>query len=295
MKEKIAALATEKLHPKAVSLHTLSSLEIVKLMNQEDERVPSAVRKQLPHIATAVEGIVSSLSSGGRLFYVGAGTSGRLGILDASECPPTFGVSPNLVQGIIAGGRKAVFVSVEGAEDSQTQGKAALLRKKLTSRDAVVGVSASGRTPFVLGALKHAGKVGAFTVGVTCHGKGRLLKHCEVGIAVEVGPEIIAGSTRLKAGTAQKMVLNMLSTAAMIRLGRVHSHYMVDLLPRSEKLVERQKRIVMALAGVSTKEAERLLKKAGGDVRRAVTLASGRAAGLDRGTWRPGVRKDSRG
>jgi len=270
MKEKIRDLWTERSNPHTERLGESSTLEVLSLINQEDVDVPFAVTLVLESLARFVDEAALRLKSGGRLFYVGAGTSGRLGILDASECPPTFGTDPELVQGIIAGGDPAVFKAIEGAEDKEEEGALVLERKKLSAKDCVVGLSASGRTPFVLGALKYAKKQKALTAGVTCNPDATLTKCSEFIFPLDVGPEVIAGSSRLKCGTAQKMILNMISTAVMIRLGKVKGNKMVDLIPKSEKLWERAIGLVMDELRVSEKEAERLLKESGGSVRQAL-------------------------
>lgn len=274
MKEKIGLLATERSNPKSERLDELSTLDVLRLMNQEDQRVPRAIRPVLSKLAAFVDEGAKRLANGGRLFYVGAGTSGRLGILDASECPPTFGTNPNLVQGIMAGGQSAVFKAVEGAEDNEDAGAASLKKKKLTSKDCVVGLSASGRTPFVVGALKFARKKKAMTAAITCNPKARMLALCNVPLVPEVGPEIIAGSTRLKCGTAEKMILNMISTGILIKLGKVNGNRMIDLVPKSRKLWERAKGLVMEAVEVGEKEAQRLLHQAAGSARRAIATAS---------------------
>jgi len=276
MKEKIRSLWTERSNPRSERLDEASTLEILSLMNHEDVDVPFAVTLVLESLAHFVDGASLRLKAGGRLFYVGAGTSGRLGILDASECPPTFGTEPELVQGIIAGGNPAVFKAVEGAEDKESEGAKALIRKKLSKKDCVVGLSASGRTPFVLGALKYAKKKKALTAFVTCNPESTMLKSCDFGLPLDVGPEILSGSTRLKCGTGQKMILNMISTAIMIRLGRVKGNRMIDLDPKNDKLWERAKGLVMEALAVTEKTAEDLLKKAGGRARQAIESKMGK-------------------
>lgn len=261
----------------------MSTLEIVTLMNAEDHTVATAVQACLPQIALAAERIADSLRAGGRLIYVGAGTSGRLGVLDAVECGPTFSAMPWQVRGILAGGEAAMTRSIEGAEDSASDGAAALRALNLTPRDSVVGIAASGRTPFVLGALRHAREREAFTAAIACTAPGPLLDAADVGIAILTGPEVIAGSTRLKAGTAQKMALNMLGTAAMIRLGKVHDNLMVDLRVSNSKLAARARRMVAQLGEVSEDEAARLLAQTAYAVKPAVLMAR---CGLDAETAR---------
>ncbi len=241
-------------------------------MNREDENVARAVRREIPAIARAVDAIVLRMNSGGRLIYVGAGTSGRLGILDASECPPTFGVSPNLVRGVIAGGRKAITKSIEGAEDRSADGARDLRKLHLTKQDAVAGIAASGTTPYVLGALAYARRRGALTIGLTADRRSPLAKAAHIAIAPEVGPEILAGSTRLKAGTSQKMVLNMLSTAVMVRLGHAYDNLMIDLGEANEKLRERAQWILMEASGKDASAVTRAMRQTGHDLRLALIL-----------------------
>jgi N-acetylmuramic acid 6-phosphate etherase len=263
---------TEERNPASKNLDRWSSLEIVRLMNREDENVARAVRREIPAIARAVDAIVLRMNSGGRLIYVGAGTSGRLGILDASECPPTFGVSPNLVRGVIAGGRKAITKSIEGAEDRSADGARDLRKLHLTKQDAVAGIAASGTTPYVLGALAYARRRGALTIGLTADRRSPLAKAAHIAIAPEVGPEILAGSTRLKAGTSQKMVLNMLSTAVMVRLGHAYDNLMIDLGEANEKLRERAQWILMEASGKDASAVTRAMRQTGHDLRLALIL-----------------------
>jgi N-acetylmuramic acid 6-phosphate etherase len=261
---------TEQRNPKAARLSSLSTREILGLMNDEDATVPFAVRAALPSIERAVDAIERSLRAGGRVRYVGAGTSGRLGVLDASEWPPTFGVDPDTARGIIAGGDRALRESIEGAEDDMAAGDRDA-RAAAKGGDVVVGISASGRAPYVLGALGAARAIGARTVGITCDAGSPLAAEAEIAVALDVGPEIVAGSSRLKAGTATKLVLNMLSTAAMIRLGRTRDDLMADLRAVNAKLRERAVGIVAAEAGVPDDEARARLERAGWDIRRAIT------------------------
>jgi N-acetylmuramic acid 6-phosphate etherase len=250
----------------------MNALQILRLMNREDRKVAAAVGRQLPAIARAVDAIVKAVRSGGRLIYVGAGTSGRMAVLDAAECPPTFGTSPRLVQALIAGGRPAVTGAVEGAEDSVANGKRDLLTKKLMRRDVVVGITASGTTPYVLAALRHARKRGAMTVAITVNPRTPVARLAKILIATEVGPEILTGSTRLKAGTAQKMVLNMLSTAAMARLGHVYENLMIDVKASNQKVSERIVRILAEASGKSVYASEHALRQAGDNIRLAIVM-----------------------
>jgi N-acetylmuramic acid 6-phosphate etherase len=263
---------TEQENPRTVEIARLPVAEIVRLMNEEDARVAEAVRAVLPDVARAVEGIVARLRAGGRLFYVGTGTSGRLGVLDAAECPPTFGVAPELVQGIIAGGYEALYRATEASEDDSEAGARDLSARGVTAHDAVVGIAASGRTPYTIGAVAHARTLGAFTACVTCAPESPITQAVDVAIVPVVGPEVIAGSTRLKAGTAQKLVLNMLSTATMIRLGYVTGNRMTNLLPRNEKLRARSLRILQAETGLSEQAARAALEASGGDLRVALVM-----------------------
>jgi len=260
---------TEERNQKARGLESFTTRQILELMNDEDATVPSAVRAALPQIARAVDEIVTALRSGHRLRIIGAGTSGRLGVLDASEAPPTFGVDEDLVQGIIAGGDAALRHSIEGAEDDSGAG-ARIAREQVRRGDVLVGISASGRAKFVTAAMVMAREIGARTVALTCDGSSPLAKDADIAIAVDVGPEILAGSSRLKAGTATKLVLNMLSTAAMIRSGRTRGDLMVDLRPTNAKLRARAIRMVQDEAGVSADEARRRLEAAGWSVRKAL-------------------------
>ena len=245
---------TEQRNPRSRGLDRKSTREILRIIHAEDARVPRAVAQEIPRIARAVDAIVRALRSGGRLIYVGAGTSGRLAVLDAAECPPTFGVAPRTVQAVIAGGRAALTRAVEGAEDSAAEGKRDLAAKRITAHDVVVGLTASGSTPYVLGALAYARQRGAMTVGVTCVRRSPLARVARITIAPAVGPEVIAGSTRMKAGTAQKLVLNMLSTAAMVRLDHVYDNWMIDVALTNRKLRQRGLRILQQAAGASVSE-----------------------------------------
>jgi N-acetylmuramic acid 6-phosphate etherase len=263
---------TEQENPRTRGIADLPTTEVVRLLNEEDARVAEAVRLVLPEVALAVDGIAERLGAGGRLFYVGAGTSGRLGVLDASECPPTFGVPPDLVQGIIAGGYEALYRAVEASEDDREAGARDAEARGVTGGDALVGLAASGRTPYTIGAVEYARSLGAFTVAVTCVPGSEITRAAELAVVPVVGPEALTGSTRLKAGTAQKMVLNMFSTGAMIRLGYVTGNRMTNLLPRNSKLRDRSARIFCAETGADEATARRALEAAGGDLRVALVM-----------------------
>lgn len=268
----IQNLITEARNPATMDIDSKSVEEILRLINAEDKKVAFAVEKEIPYIAKAVEIVVEAFRAGGRLFYIGAGTSGRLGVLDASEIPPTFGAPPEMVQGIIAGGYKALVRAQEGAEDRRERGGEDLLRRGFTSKDVACGIAASRRTPYVLGAIEKAREVGGKTLYVTCTPRSELNFPVDVAICPVVGPEVVMGSTRMKAGTATKLVLNMITTTAMIRLGKVFGNMMVDLQMTSRKLEERSKRTVMMVTGVSYDEAEVVLEKAGGHVKTALVM-----------------------
>ena len=260
MASELDRIATEQRNPLTEHIDELSTLDMVTLINSEDHKVAEAVRQVLPEIAAAVDLTADRLRHGGRLIYLGCGTSGRLGILDASECPPTFNVSPDMVQGLIAGGMTAVFKAVEGAEDSRELAVEDLKRIGLCAGDVLCGLAASGRTPYVLGGMEYAKSIGAAVLAVTCCRGSAADRLADIGIAPEPGPEVITGSTRLKSGTAQKMVLNMLTTGTMIRLGKVYGNLMVDLQPTNEKLVRRCQRFVMQATGASEEQAETALE-----------------------------------
>jgi N-acetylmuramic acid 6-phosphate etherase len=270
--EEFARLATEQRNPRTRDLDTLDIPGILERIAAEDRTVPDAVAHELPHIARMVALVVTSLRAGGRLFYVGAGTSGRLGVLDASECPPTFGSDPEMVQGLIAGGHGALIRAVEGAEDGAAEGGQAMVERGVGAKDTVIGLAASRRTPFVVGALARARELGARTGYVTCTPRADFALDVDVAVCLEVGPEVIMGSTRMKSGTAQKLVLNMITTAAFVRLGKVYENMMVDLMATSEKLVERSRRTVMTVTGVGHDEAARVLSAAGGSVKTAIVM-----------------------
>ncbi|WP_318213349.1 N-acetylmuramic acid 6-phosphate etherase [Streptomyces sp. SCL15-6] len=263
-------LTTEAFRPELAEIDRMSTLDIARAMNGEDAAVPAAVAARLPEIAAAVDAVAARMSRGGRLVYAGAGTAGRLGVLDASECPPTFNTEPGQVVGLIAGGPQAMVTSVEGAEDSAELARADLDALALTADDTVVGVSASGRTPYAIGAVEHARALGALTVGLACNAGSALAAAAEHGIEVVTGPELITGSTRLKAGTAQKLVLNMLSTITMIRLGKTYGNLMVDVRASNEKLRARSRRIVALATGAGDEEIERALAATDGEVKHAI-------------------------
>ncbi|HOQ27648.1 MAG TPA: N-acetylmuramic acid 6-phosphate etherase [Armatimonadota bacterium] len=265
-------LATEGINPEHARLDELPTLELVTAMNQEDRSVADAVAAVLPEVARAVDLVVSALGNGGRLFYVGAGTSGRLGALDAAECPPTFSVSRNVVQAIIAGGPEALLHSVEAVEDSEEGGAEQITLASVSNLDIVCGLSACGSTPFVLGAMRAARERGARTIGIACNRPSEMEPLADVMITPLTGPEILTGSTRLKAGTAQKMILNMLSTAAMVRLGKVYGNLMVDVHPVSKKLADRAQRIIRVATGVSEEEARALFEESGGRPKVAIVM-----------------------
>lgn len=268
----LSRLTTENRNEKTMHLDELSTSKVLSLMNEEDQNVPRSVQKALPAIEQAVQAIINSFQNGGRLIYMGAGTSGRLGVLDAAECVPTFGTDPEMVQGLIAGGMQAMTVAVEGAEDSQPLGREDLETIHLTANDTVVGIAASGRTPYVIGGLDYAKQIGASTVSLACNFGALISQHATINIEVEVGPEILTGSTRLKSGTAQKLVLNMLSTASMIGIGKVYKNLMVDVKPTNEKLVERAKRIIMDATDCSYDVAQAQFLAAHEDVKLAIVM-----------------------
>ncbi|MBQ6975162.1 MAG: N-acetylmuramic acid 6-phosphate etherase, partial [Selenomonadaceae bacterium] len=263
-------LTTEQINSATTNIDKCSTLEMVRLINDEDKKISAAVEKVLPQIANAVDLIANKLSSGGRLIYIGAGTSGRLGVLDASECPPTFGVTPELVQGIIAGGNVALTCAVEGAEDDVTAAIRDLEEKNFSAKDVLAGIAASGRTPYVLGGIDYAKKISASTVGISCVENSALAKIVDIAITPITGAEVITGSTRMKAGTATKMVLNMLTTGAMIRLGKVYGNLMVDVHATNDKLRDRAKRIVMTATNCTEQQALDALEKFNGHAKNAI-------------------------
>ncbi len=265
-------LTTEKRNEKTTDLDKMSISTALKLMNQEDQQVAKAIQKVLPEIKPVIEATITAFKHGGRLIYLGAGTSGRLGVLDAAECVPTFGVSPNQVIGLIAGGKQAMTLAVEGAEDDLTLAQKDLSALKLNDKDVVVGIAASGRTPYVIGGLKYARDLGATTASIACNLDALISQYAEFAIEVDCGPEFLTGSTRLKAGTAQKMILNMLSTISMIGIGKVYHNLMVDVKPTNEKLVERSKRIIMQATDCTYEVAEKTFIEAKQDVKLAIVM-----------------------
>ncbi|TQK45388.1 N-acetylmuramic acid 6-phosphate etherase [Streptomyces sp. SLBN-118] len=275
LRAELAALTTEAFRPDLADIDRLPTLDIARIMNGEDETVPAAVAAQLPRIAAAIDATAERMFRGGRLLYAGAGTAGRLGVLDASECPPTFNTDPATVVGLIAGGPDAMVTAVEGAEDSKELAAADLDALKLTADDTVVGISASGRTPYAVGAVEHARTRGALTIGLSCNAGSALGSAADHGIEVVVGPELLTGSTRLKAGTAQKLVLNMISTITMIRLGKTYGNLMVDVRASNEKLRARSRRIVALATGASDEEIETALAATDGEVKNAILTVLG--------------------
>ena len=275
----LSTLITEQQNPNSMHVDSLSALEIVQLMNKEDKQVPLAIEKCLPQIAQAVECIVAAFQQGGRLVYIGAGTSGRLGVLDASECPPTFGVSPEMVKGIIAGGERALRHPIEGAEDSKTHAVVDLQTIQFSSKDVLVGIAASGRTPYVIGALEYAKSLGSVTVSIASNPNSAMANIVDIAIDTVVGPEVLTGSSRLKSGTAQKLVLNMLTTASMILMGKCYQNLMVDVQASNEKLKARAIRIVMQATDCDKTLAEETLKQADQNAKLAIMMI---LSGLDR-------------
>ena len=275
----LSTLITEQRNPNSMHVDSLSALEIVQLMNEEDKQVPLAIEKCLPQIAQAVECIVAAFQQGGRLVYIGAGTSGRLGVLDASECPPTFGVSPEMVKGIIAGGERALRHPIEGAEDSKTHAVVDLQTIQFSSKDVLVGIAASGRTPYVIGALEYAKSLGSVTVSIASNPNSAMANIVDIAIDTVVGPEVLTGSSRLKSGTAQKLVLNMLTTASMILMGKCYQNLMVDVQASNEKLKARAIRIVMQATDCDKTLAEETLKQANQNAKLAIMMI---LSGLDR-------------
>ena len=271
--EEISKLTTEQRNPRSMEIDAKSTLEILQIINEEDKIVPFAVESELPYIEQAVDIIVHALKNGGRLLYFGAGTSGRLGVVDASECPPTFGIPFGMIEGFIAGGKEAMFRAQEGAEDYEDNGAEDVINAKVTAKDVVCGIAASRRTPYVIGAVKKAKELGAKTLYITANPRKDFnIKAVDVAICPYVGPEVVMGSTRMKSGTAQKLVLNMLTTASMIRLGKVYENMMIDLQMTNKKLVERSKKIVMTITGLTYDESAEYLKKAKGHVKTALVM-----------------------
>jgi len=271
--DEISKLSTEQRNPNSVNIDMQSTEEILRIINEEDKKVPFAVEKEIPYIAKAVDVIVDAIKNGGRLFYFGAGTSGRLGVVDASECPPTFGAPEDLINGYIAGGKEAMFVAQEGAEDFESGGAEEVVKAGVTSKDVVCGIAASRRTPYVIGAVKKAKEIGAKTLYITATPRESFnIKEVDIAMCPHVGPEVVMGSTRMKSGTAQKLILNMLTTTTFVRLGKTYENMMIDLQQTNKKLVERSKRIVMTITGVSYEEAAEYLKKAKGHVKTALVM-----------------------
>lgn len=265
-------LATENRNHKTMNLDEMTTLEVLKVMNEEDHSVPVAISKQLPNIEALVKLAIDAINKGGRLIYLGAGTSGRLGVLDAAECPPTFGTNPDMVVGLIAGGQKAFLAAIEGAEDSESLAKEEMTRINLQANDIVIGIAASGRTPYVIGGLKFAKSIGAATGTISCNKDSEISEYSDVAIEVETGSEILTGSTRLKAGTAQKLILNMISTATMIGVGKVYKNLMVDVQSTNKKLVERSIRIIMESTDTDYETAKLFYSKANKDVKAAIVM-----------------------
>ena len=271
--DEIGKLTTEQRNPNSMDIDARSTKEILEIINNEDKKIAFAVEKEIPYIEQAVVVIVKALKSGGRLLYFGAGTSGRLGVVDASECPPTFGTPFGLIDGFIAGGKEAMFRAQEGAEDYEENGAKDVIAAKVSSKDVVCGIAASRRTPYVVGAVKKAKQIGAFTLFVTTNPRENFdIKEVDIAICPYVGPEVVMGSTRMKSGTAQKLVLNMLTTTAMIRMGKVYENMMIDLQMTNKKLVERSKKIVMTITGISYEKAAEYLEKADGHVKTALVM-----------------------
>ena len=267
------SLLTEQPNPSSERIDSVSTTELLAIINREDRQVAEAVEKEIPHIARTIDAVVERFGEGGCLFYAGAGTSGRLGVLDAAECPPTFGVGPSRVQAVLAGGPEAVWVSREGAEDDDDAAEVDLAERGFSSADALVAVSASGRTPYALGAVRFAKSLGAFSAGISCNPRSKLAGMADVAITPVVGPEVITGSTRMKAGTAQKLVLNMISSGLMVRLGYVLGNRMVNVQLKSEKLRVRAERIVADVSGCTRERARQVIEASGGRVRLAVVMA----------------------
>lgn len=268
----LGSLTTEQINQKSNHIDLCTTTEMLEIINQEDMLVPIAVNKEISNIAAAVDAIAIRLKTGGRLFYFGAGTSGRLGILDAAECPPTYGTDPEMVQGIIAGGYEAMLKAVEGAEDNEELGRLTVDQIGITSKDVVFGITASGRTPFVMGAVRRGREIGALTIGLSSNEKSRIKDETDIAITPVVGPEVVMGSTRMKSGTAQKLVLNMVTTAVMIKLGKVYGNLMVDLKPTNEKLVDRAVRIVVHATSAKEEVAKEYLKLSNFNTKVAIVM-----------------------
>jgi N-acetylmuramic acid 6-phosphate etherase len=271
--QELSGLVTESRNPNSNDVDIMSTEEIVRLINREDHLVAKAVEKEIPYIIQAVDIVANAFKNGGRLIYIGAGTSGRLGVLDASECPPTFGSDPEMVQGLIAGGIEALYRAQEGSEDLKEQGITDLLDKNITTKDVICGIAASQRTPYVIGALQEAKKIGAKTLFIICNPRKFVQVDVDVAICPVPGPEVVMGSTRMKAGSAQKMVLNILTTSAMIKQGKVFENMMIDLQQNSQKLVERSKKIIMLATDISYEQASHFLEESNGHVKSAILMA----------------------
>lgn len=272
MENNFSNLSTEQLNESTLHIDLCSTTEMLELINEEDKLVPLAVKKEIPNIAKAVDIITNRMKNGGRLFYIGAGTSGRIGILDASECPPTYGTDPELVQGIIAGGRDAIYNAIERVEDDEEMGRSIVGERKMTSSDVVVGITASGRTPFVMGAIWEAKKRGIVTIGISNCYNSLIERESDYAVTPIVGPEVIMGSTRMKSGTSQKLVLNMITTSVMIKLGKVYNNLMVDLLPSNEKLKDRAVRIIMHATNIEYSEAKEYLERSELNLKAAIVM-----------------------
>lgn len=270
--DSIDILVTEGINSNTKNIDNVSTLEIINMINNQDKKVAYAIEKSKKSISMAVDLIFNMILKGGRLIYVGAGTSGRLGIVDASECPPTFGVDFDLIQGIIAGGKEAMFKAIEGAEDNEKLGAEDLRKKNITNKDVICGIAASGRTPYVIGAMKYGKKIGASIISITMNKNSIMSKESDIPISVEVGPEVIMGSTRMKAGTAEKMILNMLTTGTMIKLGKVYKNLMVDVVPTNKKLLERAKRIIQLATQVDKNTAEKYLEITNNNVKLSIFM-----------------------
>ncbi|WP_027624431.1 N-acetylmuramic acid 6-phosphate etherase [Clostridium lundense] len=271
--ERLSKLITEGINKNTANIDRVNTYDMITMINEEDKKVAFAVEKAKEDIAKAVDVVSERLLKGGRLIYIGAGTSGRLGIIDASECPPTFGVDHDLIQGVIAGGNSAIFKAVEGAEDSEKLGKKDLMDLNIRKEDVICGIAASGRTPYVIGGMKYGKEIGAAIISITMNTESEMTRIADVGISVVVGPEVIMGSTRMKSGTAQKMILNMISTGTMIKLGKVYENLMVDLKASNDKLIARAKRILMLATGISLEEAEKLLKETDYDIKLSIVIS----------------------
>lgn len=268
----LSALTTERRNRNSMNMDQMSTIEMLKLINEEDKKVSCAIEKVLPEVEKAVDVVCKAFEKGGRLFYIGAGTSGRLAVLDASECTPTFMAPPEMVQAVMAGGDRAFIAAAEDSEDDENQGGIELKKRNLTKHDVVVGITASGRTPYPVGALRYGQEIGCSTISLSCNEKSVISRYADCSIEALVGPEVLTGSTRMKAGTAQKMVLNMISTAAMVRMGKVYENLMVDVHASNYKLRERAKQIVMEITGVTYEEAEKVLKSTGQRVKPAIVM-----------------------